>query len=216
MKRIVVTGASSGIGAAIVARLVSLGHEVIGVSRRQPAAGTWLSADLSRVEEISRISNELRSVPINALIHNAGIWESDAFSNDYEFETSSPEEIRTILNVNLLAPILLTQGLIDPLAAEQGRVILIGSTSGLDNIGLPEVAYNASKAGLRGAAQAMSVALVRRRIAVTLINPGDVDTEPGGRPPRLSLADLVESVVHCLALSPQTVISEMTLRPRPM
>lgn len=216
MSRIIVTGASAGIGAALVRALAARGDRVTGVSRRPAAAGEWVAGDLSDAAGIAEVARDLGDEPIAAIIHNAGIWEETAFTDAYDFATRPAEETVRLLNVNLLAPILLTQALVGPLAAARGRVVLIGSTSGLDNIGLPEVAYNASKAGLRGAAQAMAVALAPKGIAVTLINPDDVDTEPGGRPPRLPLADLTASVLHCLSLSPGTVVSEMTLKPGPV
>lgn len=60
-----------------------------------------------------------------------------------------------LLSVNLLAPILLVQALL-PMMTPGERVIFVGSTSGLDNFGCPEVANTASKFGLRGAAQALA------------------------------------------------------------
>lgn len=215
MRRIAVTGASAGIGAALVRALVARGDQVTGIARRPSAAGQWIAGDLADPADIARIAGALGKDPLDAIIHNAGIWEDTAFSDAYDFANCPADETLRVVAINLLAPILLTQALLGPLTAARGRVVLIGSTSGLDNIGTPEVAYNASKAGLRGAAQAMAVALAPRGIAVTLINPGDVDTDPDGRPPRLTLEDLTASVLHCLSLSSGTVINEMTLRPGP-
>jgi hypothetical protein len=80
------------------------------------------------------------------------------------------------LSVNLLAPILLVQVLL-PMMTPGARVVFAGSTSGLDNFGCPEVANAASKFGLRGAAQALAVALHPRVVGFTVINSGNVATK---------------------------------------
>ncbi|PZQ95692.1 MAG: oxidoreductase [Cereibacter sphaeroides] len=221
MRRIVITGASSGIGAALAQRFLASGDEVIAISRRPAVAGTrWIGADLADADQIAAAAAAVGDAPLDALIHVAGIWEKEAFGEGYDFALSPVTETQTVLAVNLTAPILLTQALIAPLSRSAdrpgGRVVFVGSTSGLDNIGLPEVAYNASKAGLRAAAQAMAVALAGRGIRITMINPDDVATDPAGSGPRLTVPDLCTAIEMVLALSPETVVSEMTLFPAPV
>ena len=77
-----------------------------------------------------------------------------------------------VVAVNLTAPILLAQGLTPNLAqADNARIILIGSTSGLPNSATVEVANTASKFGLLGAAVALNLSLRSYGIATTVINP---------------------------------------------
>lgn len=217
MRRILVAGASRGLGAAVAARCSGAGDEVISLSRGQPAHGRWLRCDLADPAQIATLAERIDG-QIDAMIVVAGIWETEAFSPGYRFGTSSPAEIAAILAVNLQAPILLARALLPKLRG--GRIILVGSTSGLDHIGTPEVAYNASKAGLRGAAQALSVALRGEGVAVAILNPGDIASDevlaakqdgtmrPGGS---LPLADLLSSIDWLLGLSPETGLAEVSL-----
>ncbi len=221
-RRIVVAGASRGIGAAVAAHYAGQGDAVFSLSRGRAAYGNWIACDLADPAAITAAAQRI-DAPVNALIFVAGIWEETAFSPSYEFAGRPEAETTAILSVNLRAPILMSQALIPALAQGQpGRIILIGSTSGLDNIGTPEVAYNASKAGLRGAAQALSQALAGQGIGVTLINPGDVATEEviaaktegtmraGGS---VAISDVIAAVDFALGLSQITTAGEINLIP---
>jgi 3-oxoacyl-[acyl-carrier protein] reductase len=214
--RIVVTGASRGIGAAIAAHFSRRGDQVISLSRGPASTGDWVHCDLADPAAIQRVAGQIGD-PVDALIHVAGIWEETAFSPDYEFASRPATETSRILSVNLQSPILLAQALL-PAMTEGSRIVLIGSTSGLDQIGTPEVAYNASKAGLRGAAQAL--ALARDGVGVTIINPGDVETDEviaakadgsmrAGAP--ITMADVVRATEFALTLSASVVFSEINL-----
>ncbi len=128
-------------------------------------------------------------------------------------------ETSRILTVNLLSPILLTQAL-PPVMSVRARIVLIGSTSGLDQIRTPEMACNASKAGLRGAAQA--VARACPMVGVTLINPGDVATDEviaakaDGRMAAgdtIPVADMLQATDFALAMSPAIRFSEINILP---
>ena len=82
------------------------------------------------------------------------------------------------MGVNAIAPIELTRTLVENLAkADNPRAIYIGALSGLDNLASAEVANTASKFALRGAIQALRIALKQKQIGFTLINPGNVATE---------------------------------------
>jgi NAD(P)-dependent dehydrogenase (short-subunit alcohol dehydrogenase family) len=219
-RRIVIAGASRGIGDAMARQFCGQGDEVISLSRGPSRYGTWLPCDLSDQAQIAALPDRI-DAPIDALIFVAGIWEATAFTQDYTFVSRPAAETADILSVNLLAPILLAQALFPALLqSAYGRVVLIGSTSGLDNNGTPEVAYNASKAGLRAAAQALQKAAPR--IGVTIINPGDVATadtiaaQSSGRMAAdgaIPMADMVATVAFALSLSPGSVLREMTLDP---
>lgn len=217
MRRIVVAGASRGVGAALAAQLVAAGDEVISLSRTAPAHGQWHRCDLADPAQIAAAANRIGG-RLDALICVAGIWEENAFAPDYSFAASSRDEISRILAVNLQAPVLLAHALLAQLRG--GRIVLVGSTSGLDHIGTPEVAYNASKAGLRAAAQALGHALKCDGIAVAILNPGDIGTEEVLAAKRdgamrdeasLPMTDLLASIDYLLGLSPQTSFCEVDL-----
>jgi NAD(P)-dependent dehydrogenase (short-subunit alcohol dehydrogenase family) len=175
---LLVIGASRGIGAAVSKHFYNAGHRVIGVSRTPAAAGDWIQVDISNPKGICLLVDRVGETPIDALLFMGGIWEKNAFTQEFDFRKSSYEETRLVLVVNLIAPIEITKGLSKNLAsASNPRAIYIGSLSGLDQSASPEVANTASKFGLRGAIQALRLALQQEHIGFTVINPGNVATE---------------------------------------
>lgn len=221
-RRIALTGASRGIGAYLARRWAARGDEVIGIGRSAPVAGRWLRCDLSRAEDCAAVAGAVGGGPLDALVHVAGIWEETAFGPGYDFADRPDSEALAILNVNLAAPILLARALLPALRDGRGRVILTGSTSGLPNIGTPEVAYNASKAGLAAAGQALHAGLAVEGIGVTVIHPGDVATDEvqaniaAGRyhgPGAVPLDDLAAAFDFALSLSGRAVAGEITMLP---
>ena len=177
-KTVVVVGASRGIGAAVAQHFASHGHEVWSVSRSPAVVGQWIQTDISGPEGVGAIAATLGDTPVDALLFMGGVWEAGAFTDSYNFVASSDAETRFVIGVNTIAPIEITR----PLAANltqtaNPRAIYIGSLSGLDNCPSAEVANTASKFGLRGAVQALRLALDGQNIGFTVINPGNVATE---------------------------------------
>ncbi len=221
MRRIVVAGASRGIGAAVAAHFAGQGCDVIALSRSEARSGRWIGCDLSDPVEIARVAVEIGAEPVDALIYAGGIWEDGAFVGDYRFEESGADEIAAVLAVNLTGPILLTGALLPALRrAAPGRAIFVGSLDGLDNNASVEVANAASKYGLRGAAQAMDRGLRGSGLAVTVINPGNVGTDEvlediaegrfGPQDP-IPIPDLIAAMEFALSLSPASVVTEINL-----
>ena len=175
-KRYLVVGASKGIGKAITQKLDADGHHVIGVSRNFAKCKHWFQADVTTDEGLDAIAAQVGE-KLDALVFVAGAWEEHAFSDEYNFLNSARSETQKIVALNLIAPILLAQALAVPLSqANSPKIILMGSTSGLDSCHSKEVAYTASKFGLRGVSQSLAIALKPLRIDVSIINPGDVAT----------------------------------------
>ena len=150
-----------------------------------------------------------------------GTWETKAFTQEYSFEKCSDEDIENVIAVNLLAPIRLVKSLLPALRqANNPKVIFMGALSGLDNFPSREVANTASKFGLRGVVHALREELRQDRIAVTIINPGNIATPEvlndlkEVRQPEsnaIPLSDLL-SVIDCiLSLSRSTCIKEIQI-----
>lgn len=191
--RIMVVGASKGLGRAFVEGLGKDAALIVGVARRAPqdvavAPGCelrWIEADLSRpdaaVEQIAAQAPD----ELDAILYNLGVWEEHAFSEHYDFLADSPKEIARMVDINVTATILLLQRLIPRvLGARKPQIILTGSTSGLAGSGRPEVTFGASKYALRGIADALRESFRARRLAVTCLQLGYLNTQDGMDLPR--------------------------------
>lgn len=221
-KTLLVVGASRGIGGAIAQHFHGQGHRLYAVSRSPAQAGEWIRADISTAAGIQTVVEAIGNAPLDALLYMGGVWEQNAFTNRYDFHTSSDEETRFVLSVNLIAPIELTKALAKNLAKTNNpRAIYIGALSGLDQSASPEVANTASKFGLRGAVQSLRLALVDEQIGFTVINPGNIATEEvitdieEGRfceQTPIPMSDVIETVEWILARSPAVDVSEINLR----
>ncbi|MCF6442964.1 SDR family oxidoreductase [Pseudoalteromonas luteoviolacea] len=179
MKRnILVVGASRGIGLAVAQFYHAQGNNVISVSRTPSSVGQWIEADISHIAGIQKVLDATSHLSIDALLYMGGIWEENAFTKDYNFEASPYSETKNIINVNQVAPIELVKGLLPSFRqSENPRAIFIGATSGLDISTTSEVAYSASKFGLRGAVHSLRIGYKNEGIGFTTINPGLVGTE---------------------------------------
>jgi 3-oxoacyl-[acyl-carrier protein] reductase len=221
-KQILVIGASRGIGAAVAQHFDRKGGKVISVSRSQPSAGKWIQADISNSEGIKSVVDAIGDSRLDALLFMGGVWEEGAFTEQYNFLQSTDQETRYVIAVNTIAPIELTKQLTKNLAqSDNPRAIFIGSLSGLENAASMEVANTASKFGLRGAAQALTIALRNYRVGITVINPGNIateeviaDIEAGrfGQQVPIPLADVISSIEWILTLSNAVNIAEINMQ----
>lgn len=180
--RVLLTGASGGIGRAAAAALVKAGAAVMLVGRSAErlaaqageltgrASGaservTWQAADVVDDADRSRLGDSATRWGANVLVHNAGV---PSFGR---LESLAAHDIRRMLDTNLLAPMLLTQALLPHLhRLPQAQVICVGSALG--RIGLPGYsAYCASKFGLRGFAEALRRELGDTAVRVQYLGP---------------------------------------------
>lgn len=223
-KTFVVVGASRGIGAAVAQYFFTKGDRIYSVCRTSPVVGEWIQADISTSEGITKIAEIVENETVDALLYMGGVWEKDAFTDQYNFINSSDEETRFVISVNTIAPIEITRKLADNLAqADNPRAIFIGALSGFDNCASPEVANTASKFGLRGAVQSLRLAFKHKNIGFTVINPGNVateevinDIEEGRFHPQtpIPLTDLISSIEWILTLSSVVDVQDLNLLQR--
>ena len=220
-ERVLVVGASRGIGAAVAEHFGDRTTELITVSRTPASCGNWIEADISTKAGVEVVSQAIADSPLDALLYMGGTWEKKAFTSQYSFVECSDEDIERVINVNLLAPIRLVKSLLPALRRSANpKIIFMGALSGLDNFPAREVANTASKFGLRGAVHALREELRPERIGVTIINPGNVgtpevleDLKQAGQPETnaIPLSDLL-SVIDCvLSLSRCTCIKEIQI-----
>ena len=178
-KNYIIFGASQGLGDAFVKGLPSSGDTVWIVSRSEPSSlniddgvrRIWLKIDLSSQTHIPFMLEALKNQTIDVLIYNVGLWEKRGFEDDYSFDLDQPEDIAHLINVNVTSTITYIQALLPHVrTSENGKIIVIGSTAGLDHT-------NASKFGLRGIVNALREHVRKDKISVTCINPGELAAE---------------------------------------
>ncbi len=175
-----VTGASRGIGAAISETLARDGAKVVllDVPQAKDAldalaarlGGQALALDICAVDAGAQLVAALGD-GVDIVIHNAGITRDKTLKNMSEALWDS------VINVNLRAPQVLTQALLDAgKLHDNGRVVLLASISGIaGNMGQSN--YAVSKAGLIGLAAAWAPTLGKRGITLNAIAPGFIETQ---------------------------------------
>jgi 3-oxoacyl-[acyl-carrier protein] reductase len=184
MKNVVITGATRGLGLAIVGRLIDEDYRLICIARRASEEFTALADpnrqrvlfhpfDLAQLEGIPKlISGFTRELgPLYGLINNAAV------GLDGLLATQHATEISRLLRVNLEAPMLLAKyACRSMLTQNEGRIINISSiiaSTGFSGLSV----YAASKAGLEGFSRSLSRELGQANITVNCIAPGYIETD---------------------------------------
>lgn len=179
-KTYLIFGISKGLGKKIVQELTGKQDRVFGISRSRPGYldtyehVSWIAADLSDpVQSVAAVRQNIGMRPVDYFIYNVGSWESNAFTDDYDFEQVPQEEIIAMIHSNVTACILSVQSVLQNLKLSgNAKVILIGSTWGLDHHKGKEVVFSATKFALRGMAHALRESLREHRIGVSVLNLG--------------------------------------------
>lgn len=229
-KLAIVTGATSGIGAAVAQTLGASGVRVFLVgrnaqklaaaARRIPArqlAGSAV-ADLRALADIKRLLDEFsrRSPRLDVLVHCAG---------EYDWSESGSLDSKSfdlLFEVNVRAPYLLTQGLTPPLARAHGQVIFLNS-SVVKSAGQGIAVYKATQHAIQGLTDSLRQGLNRRGIRVSSLFPGRTATPRmrriyarEGKPYRparlLSATDVAQVVLTLTQLPARMEITDVHLR----
>lgn len=179
-KYVIVSGASRGIGRHSAIALAEAGfHVLAGVrnaadTRSLAALGienlSPINLDITKGADISALSETLYGQELSGLVNNAGIAALGPL------ELLSLDEIRSQFDVNLFGHIKMIQTFLPHLRASQGRIVNISSISGF--VGFPFFsAYAASKFALEGLSDSLRRELKPTGVAVSLIQPGNIDTD---------------------------------------
>jgi len=196
--KIMVVGASRGLGRAFVEGLCVSGDTVIGVSRTRPnnfiipdnVELKWIEADMSHPLEAAKHIEKETPDQLDVVIYNLGIWESTAFTDEYLFLDDPDDCIAELVNTNITGAILLIKRLLPKLLkSKRPQLILTGSTSGLRQNGSPEVTFGASKFALTGIAEALRENFRNNGLAVTTLQLGYLNTEDNLSTPRSTAAE---------------------------
>lgn len=172
-RRVLLTGATGGLGTAIAEDLAERGASLVLSGRRTAEldalasrlGGDVLTADLADPEGLDALCDAAAEVDI--VVANAGI------GSDVSVEASSAEDIDSVIDVNLRGPIHLSTRFAQSLIEQYrtGSVVFIGSLSGLAASPNTRM-YNATKFGLRGFALSLREDLSPFGIGVSIVEPG--------------------------------------------
>jgi NAD(P)-dependent dehydrogenase (short-subunit alcohol dehydrogenase family) len=170
MRTALVTGASTGIGAACAVRLTSAGWRVFSGVRRAgdaPKSTEEVLLDVTDDEQIRAASERIGE--LDAVVNNAGI----AIAMPLEFIPL--DELRRQLEVNVIGQVAVTQAFLPQLRRSRGRIVFVGSIAGKS--ALPFLgAYAASKHALEAIADTLRVELRPFGIDVSIVEPGTIKT----------------------------------------
>jgi NAD(P)-dependent dehydrogenase (short-subunit alcohol dehydrogenase family) len=233
-KTALVTGSSSGIGAAIAVRLVAEGVSGLmlagrddarleGTARRCQRVGAHVvsrAGDLATSEGVASLVEAARSAfdGLDILVHSAGVFSAGAVA------VTGPQEFERQWRVNTWAPYALTHALLAGLKSRRGQVVFINSGAGAN--ALPNCsAYCASKFALRALADSLRQELAPEGVRVLSAMLGKIATplqerlqmqRAGAYHPEQypSAQDVAELVIAALALPPNAELVEFSLRPQ--
>lgn len=229
--KIMIVGASKGLGRAFAEGLCRAGDTVIGVSRARPVdlvlpAGValqWIAADMASTAVAVELVAAEAPAAFDVLIYNLGVWEEKAFSDDYAFLADTDDAITRMVDINISATLLLLKRLVPRLlASHKPQLILTGSTSALRQSGRPEVTFSASKFALNGMADALRESFRDRGLAVTSLQLGYLNTQDALSVPRdeaaargqgqlIPVHDVVRVVRGLLHLSGASFVRELVM-----
>lgn len=175
IRRALVTGGTRGIGAAIARALAENGCEVLivasGEASLQGGAFPGFAADLSCLEETQGLAASLAGQSIDILVNNAGINRIAPFAE------IDPSDFQSIHDVNLRAPMLLSQAVLGHMRQQGwGRIVNIASIWA-EVSRAQRASYAASKSGLVGMSRALAAEVARDGILVNCVSPGVIESE---------------------------------------
>ncbi|MCC6783780.1 MAG: SDR family NAD(P)-dependent oxidoreductase [Planctomycetes bacterium] len=180
MKHAVVTGASSGIGAAIARRLAADGYRLSLGARRverlaRTAAGAFTHAlDVTKPDSVARFVEAAIEAngPIDVLVNNAGLARGVE-----RIAQATGEAWREMIETNLIGVLEVTRRVLPAMVERgHGHVVMVGSLAGHETYEGGSV-YCATKRGLRSISEALRYETLGQGIRVTSVDPGMVETE---------------------------------------
>lgn len=228
-RRVVLTGASSGIGRAVAGRLAASGAVLVLVARRaeplesmaQGIGAAGLAGDVTDagfVERLAKHVEERWGDAPDILINNAG-----GFTLAPIIDTD-PAEVGRLLDVNVRAPYTLTRRFLPGMLARgSGQIVNVGSIAGRRPFP-GNAAYSASKYGLRGLHEVLVEELRGTGVRATWIEPSAVDTplweglDPDARDDLPSRAEMLtpdavaDAILFAVTRPSTVVVEELAIR----
>lgn len=207
----IVTGASSGIGAATALELARRGARVVLAARRadelagvahaiKEAGGDAyvIQTDVTDARQVARLVQQATDTygQVDVLVNNAGIGARSTL------ERLSAEEIAQVVNVNLMGAMLATRAVLPGMIERRhGAIISVASVAGMVAV---DPVYSATKFGLRGFALSLRRELQGSGVSVSLVSPGFIRTPlTAGRRGRMPGPEVVARAIAGMIRRPR-------------
>jgi len=205
-KKILVTGASNGIGLALTKKLLAEGLQVFAVTRSGEISGlndanlTIIKGDISDEASIRTVAATLqnKSVKLDYLVNNAGVGV------DLGDEIPTADLMRTSFDTNTIGTVLFTEAML-PYLNDGSHVVFLSTAMALiRNVGPSAPAYRMSKAALNIYAIMLSQRLEKQSVRVTPLHPGWVQTRMGGETAPVTIDDSVNGIYKAIIENGET------------
>jgi NADP-dependent 3-hydroxy acid dehydrogenase YdfG len=216
-----ITGASSGIGAATARAAASAGYRVV-LAARSTATLIELAAELGGDDRALAVTCDVaewddqqavvrlaldRFGRLDVVLANAGVGRGRSFLS------GTPERMRAMVLTNVLGPALTIRATLEALRESNGHLLLTGSVAG--RRALPGSLYSATKFAVTGMAESARQELNGSGVRVTLISPGQTDTPFFDERIewRLQSDDIARAVMWAVSQPPHVDVNEILIRP---
>lgn len=226
----VITGGSKGIGKAIVKKFASKGFDIATCARNQNDLNDLkheiesnngdikcdvVSTDLGQKQGVKVFTEFVKSLdnPVNVLVNNVGIYLPGQIYNEEE------NVLQKLLSINLLSAYYVTKGLIDDMVERrQGHIFNIESIAGIQPYKNGS-SYSITKYALHGLTKVLREEMKEFGVKVTAVIPGSTYTSTwdGVDLPEerfIKAEDVAEAIYSAYALSPNSVVEEILIRPQ--
>ena len=209
MTNVLITGANRGLGLGFVKNYLGKNVDVVSTTRDLKSSKELLALkekfpnnleifelDLLKESAGDTLANFLGERPIDILINNAGVG-----STNQHFEAVSPKPWLEVLKVNLIAPLMITQSIINNVKkGSDKKIYFLSSQLGSigDNASGGMYIYRSSKTGLNQVIKSLSVDLKPQGITVVSLHPGWVKTDMGGPNAPVSIDESIEGMTQVI------------------
>ncbi|MER6138282.1 SDR family oxidoreductase [Streptomyces sp. NPDC001815] len=221
-----ITGGSTGIGAATARALLKQGHRVAVTGRDADKLASFaasaragerlltITGDTSNAHDVASAVSCVVDAwgRLDNVIANAG------FSLPGNLESHAPEDMRAMVLTNVLGPALLVRETLPHLRESKGRIVIIGSVAGVRNT--PGNLYSVTKWAAHALAENTRLLVGKDGVGVTVVAPGVVDTpfwgERGGTPeaaPAMTAEQIANTIIFAVNQPAGVDINHITMRP---
>lgn len=211
----VITGASTGIGAATARAAAEAGYRVVLAARSEDklqalaeeTGGVAVRCDVTEWDDVQRLAEQAGD-QVAVVFANAGFGGARGFDNP----DVDVEDWRRMILTNVYGAALTVRAFLPALKAAKGHILLTGSVAG--RRALPSV-YSATKWAVTGMGEGLRQDLNGTGVRTTLIEPGMVDTPFFDNRPTDALqdADIANAVMYAVSQPPHVDVNEMLVRP---